>query len=198
MRERMLEPQKLSATGARKRFVLTDLDLRDTPHELRCNPYIRSAAPMRLYRVSDLRPLAETKHDGIAYLESKRAARAERGIAISNAMQSARGKRVAKLLGALHARGCELRSDSQLCARYLVTGRGNVEDIANTMAEMRFCFDHTRYTQIMNDNIQSMREAGERFNVHEESQCARCQAIMEFKRDGRDMHLLPAHLVDHV
>ena len=67
--------------------MLTDRDLRDSPYQLRANPYCRSAAPMRLYRVSDLRPITEAKHGGVESIESKRARRLERGAAVSDAMR---------------------------------------------------------------------------------------------------------------
>jgi hypothetical protein len=195
-RERVLEPERLSATGARDRFVLTDRNLRTVTCELRQNPYCKSAAPMRLYRVSDLRILAENKHGGIVNIESKRIARTERGAAVSDAMERAKETRLAKLTRALNERGCVLRADSQLCTRYIDTGRGDVDDIADTMAEMRFCFEHTRYAEILDDNIASARETGERFDFHEESQIARVQAVFEFKRSGQNLYLLPIHLVD--
>ena len=196
LRARVLEPQCLTATGARDRFVLTDRDLRGLPCALRTNPYSRSAAPMRLYRISDLRTVAERKHGGIEFIEGKRAARVRRGATVSEALQRAKGEREAALTEALRSRGCELRDDSRLCSRYIDTGRGDVDDIANTMAEMRFCFAHTRYLEILDDNIQSMRDAGERFDFYEETALAREQAIDEYVRNGRSLHLLPAHLRD--
>lgn len=79
LRRRVLEPQKLSATAARERFVLTDRDLRpraDLPCELRQNPYSRSAPPMRLYRISDLRAVAEAKYGGLEHADAQRDKRA--------------------------------------------------------------------------------------------------------------------------
>lgn len=196
LRARVLEPQKMSAKGARDRFVLTERDLRGAPCEMRVNPYCRSAAPMRLYRVRDLRNLAESKHGDIATIDTKRARRQERGAMVAGAMERARGERLSKLFRALHERGCEFRADSQLCAHYLATGRGDVEEIANTMAEMRFCFDHTEYDEMLTSSIQDMRDAGERYDAREESHFARHRAIMEFKLRGQNLHLLPAHLAD--
>lgn len=55
------------------------------------------------------------------------------------------------LTDALHRRGCELRDDSRLCDAYLTYGEGDVEEIADIMAEMKFYFAETQYESIMDD-----------------------------------------------
>lgn len=195
-RERALEPQRLTATGARDRFVLTDKDLRGLPCQLLQNPYRRSAAPMRMYKVSDLRSIATAKYGGIEFVGTKREERQRRSGAMIEARRGIEDRRRAKLVDALRERGCELRSDSRLCAQYINTGHGDVARIADTMAEMKFCFEHTRYAEILDENILNMRDAGERFDIREESHFARSQAIMEFKLAGQNLHLMPAHLAN--
>lgn len=53
-----------------------------------------------------------------------------------------------ELTDALHAVGCELRSDSTICANYIRSGAGNPDAIAQTMLEMKFFYNFTRYSAI--------------------------------------------------
>lgn len=48
----------------------------------------------------------------------------------------------------LRAVGCELRTDSKLCSAYVAHGEGDPREIAQTMAEMRFYHEHTRYAAL--------------------------------------------------
>lgn len=194
LRARCLEPQRLTATGARERFLLTDRDLADLPAMLKRNPYFSSAAPMRLIRVSDLREAAERKYGGIQFLDAQKRKRSDRAERTVRAASEARQKRRQVLVYALEERGCELRGDSRLCATYLHTGQGDVKRIADTMAEMAFCHRHTRYREILSGLISQHREWGERYDIHELSHEARSEAVSQFVRRGTDLHLLPAHL----
>lgn len=193
-RRRVLEPQCMSAKGAKARFALTDTDLAALPEILKPNPYFSSAAPMRLFRVRDLRDVARQKHNDPAGVERAKRARSERASRARDSAESVREVRRAKLEAALEERGCELRADSKLCDAYIGTGRGDVQVIADVMAEMKFVHEHTRYAQILHDNIEEMREMGERYDVNAESFFARRAAIEEFVAAGVDMHLLPLHL----
>jgi hypothetical protein len=194
MRDRTREVQRLTGSRAREAFGLTADDLRCVPALLKCNPVFKSAAPMRLFRVRDLRDAALRKHgsrDGLERYLGKRSIRSERMV---RAASEARGSRYAKLERALSERGCEVRTDSRLCSMFLATGHGDLEEIADTMEEMKFCFEHTRYTEILDENIAAMREVGERYNMHEESSFARQMAIGEYLTNGGDVHLVPLHL----
>ena len=55
--------------------------------------------------------------------------------------------RMVELERALAERGCELRDDSRLCRAYIEHGEGDPEEIADTMREMQFFFDHTNYVE---------------------------------------------------
>ena len=57
--------------------------------------------------------------------------------------------RRAWLTAALASVGCELRTDSRLCDNYIENGYGSPEDIAATMAEMKFYYNHTDYKTIL-------------------------------------------------
>lgn len=66
--------------------------------------------------------------------------------------------RLAELEAALVARGCLLRPDSRLCAAYIDDDIGEVQDIVETMYEMKFLFAHTRYKQIRDEIAERMAE----------------------------------------
>lgn len=194
LRERCLDPQRLTATGARERFLLTDRDLTDLPAVLKSNPLFKTAAPMRLYRVSHLREAATRKYGGIRFQDSQRRKRQERAERTSRAVSDARERRRQTLVEELNARGCSLREDSRLCAVYIHMGQGNAADIADTMAEMAFCHKHTRYRDILGDLISQHREWGFRYDVHDLSREARSQAIDEYIQNGVALHLVPGHV----
>lgn len=68
------------------------------------------------------------------------------------------------LTNELKDRGYELRNDSRLCKAYLEGGVGDPANIANTMTEMKFYFEHTDYKGIMdakyNEACKEMKEWG--------------------------------------
>ena len=195
LRKRVLEPQRLSAKGACARFLLTQTDLATIPAMLAQNPYFRSAAPMRLYRVSDLRDAATRRYGGIEHMDEQRERRRVRAARMLDAMHDARQRRTDALTKALRARGCELRADSRLCAAYINTGAGDVDDVANTMAEMKFCFEHTEYSAILSTLRAHARELGVRNDCDEMSIAARTYAIHRFLNGGGDTSLVPAHVL---
>ncbi|KAL3669887.1 hypothetical protein V7S43_005264 [Phytophthora oleae] len=59
-------------------------------------------------------------------------------------------QRFAALLRALKSRGLQLRPGSKLCEQFIVAGNGDIENIVDTMEEMRFlngCTDYLRRCQ---------------------------------------------------
>lgn len=194
MRARAIDPQRLTAKGARERFVLTERDLEGVPALLRRNPHYSSASPMRLFLVRDLRRIAESKYGGIAFVADQRRAREARSERATRASAVARENRRETLERALAARGCELRADSRLCAAYLRTGQGDADSIARTMCEMKFCHERTRYREILDEIVEESRVWGCRYDIHDASRLARQMAIDEFVALGNDLHLVPMHL----
>ena len=76
-----------------------------------------------------------------------------RGVGVARATATIIGasKRMLTLEHALKERGCNLRTDSRLCCSFIDLDVGNPVDIANSMHEMRFLFDHTEYKLILDN-----------------------------------------------
>ena len=65
--------------------------------------------------------------------------------------------RYQELTQALEARGCELRNDSKLCAKYIDgTTTNNLEYVIERMYEMKFLFTHTNYENIRSDIVDKL------------------------------------------
>jgi len=54
-----------------------------------------------------------------------------------------------ELTNALTSSGCELRRDSRLCSDYIENGYGNLQDIVTVMVEMKFYFQKTTYSIVI-------------------------------------------------
>lgn len=63
-------------------------------------------------------------------------------------MSTIQERKRAELGRALNAVGCVLRDDSHLCNAYIYYGGVELEDVVNTMVEMKFFFANTRYKEI--------------------------------------------------
>jgi hypothetical protein len=63
-------------------------------------------------------------------------------------LASIQDRRRAELGRALNAVGCVLREDSHLCNSYIYYGGVELQDVVNTMEEMKFFFAHTKYKEI--------------------------------------------------
>lgn len=194
-RNRVIQPQKMSALGAKSRFALTDKDIEDVDYDLVRNPHYRSAAPMKLYLVADVREVALDKYPGgFHQVEQVLLKKQERSENRKKEKEASKAVRKNELTNALSRMGCQLRSDSRLCNAYIENGKGNLTEIVNTMVEMKFLFQHTRYRDIVDDIIDDYREWGEYYDYDDVSRQARSRAIREFKNNDRNLHLLPAHL----
>jgi hypothetical protein len=55
----------------------------------------------------------------------------------------------ARLESALISEGLDLRDDSRLCQAYIMNDEGDIKDIVQTMKEMKFFFDHTKYSSFV-------------------------------------------------
>jgi len=69
---------------------------------------------------------------------------AEKERKIREEQQEARRTLLAQSLNEV---GCELRSDSTLCSKYINHGLGDIKDVVKVMREMKFYFDETRYQE---------------------------------------------------
>lgn len=67
-----------------------------------------------------------------------------------------RAERFSIVTEALQARGLQLREDSQLCRHYIMKGRGDIDEIVDTMEEMAFLHSHTQFAQRCSAKISCM------------------------------------------
>lgn len=67
-----LKSQLITATRAKKEYVLTESDLDKLPCTLANNPHYKCAAPMRLYKLVDIMDLANAKHASLEDARSRR------------------------------------------------------------------------------------------------------------------------------
>jgi hypothetical protein len=63
----------------------------------------------------------------------------------SKAILAAQADRFKRLTLALTARELTLRSDSVLCRQYIIDGSGELDEVVDTMEEMKFLFAYTSY-----------------------------------------------------
>lgn len=61
---------------------------------------------------------------------------------------------------ALKSKKLEYRADSVLCNQFIMGGNIQLDYVVNTMYEMKFYFNHTNYSEIMNDNIRQFKYDG--------------------------------------
>ncbi|KAJ3373000.1 hypothetical protein HDU91_001433, partial [Kappamyces sp. JEL0680] len=111
--------QKITATRAKSEFKLTERDLEDIPCVHVQNPYYRSSAPMRLYRLIEVKAAAQAKHGGEQGLEEKKRKSAEAAEKRAITKKKKVDDRGAILRTALESVGLELRQDSRLCQDFI-------------------------------------------------------------------------------
>lgn len=110
-------------------------------------------------------------------------------------LANAREQRKARLVRELARLGCKLRSDSRLCDGYIDDGKGRPVEIAQTMAEMAFCFAHTKYRAILAESIRGELDYKGRYDYDELSECARHSALEQYVDDhGLELSVVPEHL----
>lgn len=89
---------------------------------------------------------------------------------------------------ALANKKCELRGDSRLCKAFIEDGEGCPEDIAETMEEMKFYYNHTRYLDILDKVWDNAREERNYYNYwdridpDEMSSQAKSQALKQWAK----------------
>lgn len=186
--------RRVTASVAKCDYRLNDDDLKDLPVKLMRNPYGRNQPFMRLYDVSMVREVALDKYGGREGFERAVRQSELRKAQIRETKETNAMARKATLEKALRRVGCVLRNDSRICDSYIYRGIGEPNEIAKIMLEMRFLYDHTRYGTILRENIAMYREWNEPYDIDEESHAAKMQAIAEFKRNGGDVNLIPAHV----
>lgn len=76
----------------------------------------------------------------------------------SLAVRSPTESRQKVIIDALSRRGCILRDDSRLCQAYIRHGRGDPEEIADVMMEMKFYFEETAYDAIRERLFEETRD----------------------------------------
>ncbi|RLN96228.1 hypothetical protein BBJ28_00009129 [Nothophytophthora sp. Chile5] len=85
------------------------------------------------------------------------------------------------LTAALEARHLSLRTDSQLCKKFIAFGAGLVENVVDTMEEMAFLFGHTAYANRCKQKIAAISEEDREFRIWYPR-----EEYEEMKQDCRD------------
>lgn len=106
----------------------------------------------------------------------------------------------------LEKRGCYLRSDSTLCRNYIERGHGDIEDIVDTMEEMKFMYEHTTYEQIFREMkleyLERNKIGDEWINIphHKISRDAKRVALDKWMRENKQRisEILPVRLQKYI
>lgn len=184
----------MSASVAKCDYRLNDDDLIGLPVKLMSNPYGGNQPFMRLYDVSIVRAVTLEKYGGREGFDRAVRQSEYRKAQISEMKETKAAARKITLEEALRHAGCVVRHDSRSCDAYIYHGIGEPNEIARRMLEMIFLYDHTRYRIILSENIELLREWNEPYDIEEEIQAAKMQAVVEYKRSGGDLNLVPAHV----
>lgn len=176
-------------------YKLTDAQLDDIPYVEKGNPYYRCAAPMKLFKVRDVKRAWYLKyHDEQTFnsIQDKKQLSKEKAQLTKTAKIE---KRRSKLKEALAARGCSLRGDSRLCDNYIDHGKGKPDEIAIVMEEMKFYYEKTRYTTFFEQEKRGEYEYKGYFNADEVSETAKSMALSDWKeRNKHNLDSLPESL----
>jgi hypothetical protein len=161
-------------------FCLSKKDLALLPRSEMPNPHYRNAAPMKLFRCSDLWAAALKKHgsaSGVFHAAAKRDAAATKR-ARTKAKKAK--DRKAELAAALQRYGLTIRSDSFLCKNYLAhgaTAEWSLDRVVRRMAEMRFLHDHTDYSSVLSRIRDEYRQNRERYDAQETAEQAESEVV---------------------
>ncbi len=199
---------RITATRAKTEFRLTENDLLSLNETLVRNPHYRSAAPMRLYLLSDVVAASHEKHGGpeglVAAREKAQASTAKRRHTLEEKEAAKRARhndevaqRRVQLEAAFAPRNLEIRRDSELCQRYLTLGIGNPTNIARIMDEMRFYFARTQYASKRDELFeQHLEHYGYYPDPIELSEDAREEALDDFIHELNSLEKVDAALAD--
>lgn len=125
-------------------YALKRKEVDQLPYVEAANPYYRSAAPMKLYLLSDVVKVAGNRDVTAIRLKRQEATEKRRQTLAGQKLQ-----RRIELVTALANVGLVLRGDSELCSTYINgTSPGKefgVEMIVNEMAFMRYLHEYTDY-----------------------------------------------------
>lgn len=144
------------------------------------NLHYKSAAPMKLFTVRDLRHASLSKHGSFEALYAhldKKADKASKATITKKANKADRKLVLVHLLGQL---GLELRNDSALCYQFINIGEvngWNEVNISERMAQMRWLHEYTRYSTYIDENRGICRESGERWDAEETRAMAEAEAL---------------------
>ncbi len=160
-------------------------------------------APSGSYPVPEaqMRRLAIRVHGGEDGAEAAVERKTDESLRKRDRWRKARERRTRKLEKALADVGCELRTDSRLCNRYLRRGKGDVAQIASVMREMQFFFDCTEYHSlfpVVAARIKAVGGSGFRYDRDAVSREAKEEALRRWvvEEGGSESHPdLPGSLV---
>lgn len=188
---------KVPKTIAMKEYKLTDKDLTNIPYESLRNPHYSSRNEMMLYPRYLLALASSRKWGTVENLMGKKIKQQQASEKRKNTIKNNKNNRIKVLTDALEKRGLSLRSDSRLCSQYILNGGSlSLEKVVDTMEEMNFYYNHTRYKEIYGNIIQKMLEYKGRFDKDEVSEDAKSEALDLFLKNNDNYDkLLPVSLM---
>lgn len=145
----------ITKTRSKSEYKLTEKDIQSLPFVLRPNPRYKCASPMTLFLTSDVINLSHQKHGGKEGLANKIAKSENIKLKRQQTKDNKISNRKKVLQDALSKHGLTARSDSKLCASYIQTGCGNMEDIVSQMLELHFLHTYTKYKSILDDGFRN-------------------------------------------
>lgn len=145
--------QCVTRTTAMREYCLKGKEVDDLEYTSVKNPYYRSAAPMKLYLLSDVIRVQGSRDIETIQLK-KEEAREKRKKTISD-KQEARKK---ELVGALDKVGLELRYDSELCERYIKgsSSAWSLDAVVKEMAFMKYLHEYTDYSTRLEEEVEQI------------------------------------------
>ena len=167
------------AIKANNPWGLLKQDLERVSHTKKRNPH-KSAAPMKLFTIRDLRLASLRKHGSFEALHAhreKKAAKASKAKVTRNVNKADRKLTLVHFLNNL---GLELRNDSALCQQFInigVVDGWNEKKIAERMAQMHWLHNYTKYTTYIDNNRKIYREMDDRWDTEEIRDMAEAEAL---------------------
>ena len=171
---------KITKTMAMQKYHLTDKDLVGLDHELCTNPRFRSSAPMKLFFLLHIVRASIRKWGSKSNMETTLAIKEERARQRRVTKASRENKRRNDLVKALRGRGLALRGDSRVCEEFIVKGKRKLDEVVDTMEEMKFFHEHTNYRECYAQERRCDLEDRGRYDPDEVSAFAKAMAMKTF------------------
>ena len=183
----IIDKIKITQSTAISDFMLAKKDLESIPCQFVRNPHYRSAPDMKLFKLSAIMDLTRAKYGSSQNMSQIADKKRMAAVTRHENKKKKELSRTQDLTSALKSKGLDMRTDSRLCEEYCRKGKGDVEDIAVTMEQMKFFHENTEYRKCFRKIVSDHRDFGDRYDHDEVSGMAKVQAIKLFKKQSRKM-----------